>query len=41
MLKELGYEGAYTIEREITGEEQKRDIAKTAAFLRAQMEVLG
>ena len=41
MLKELGYEGAYTIEREITGEEQKRDIAKTAAFLREQMEVLG
>ena len=40
MLKELGYEGAYTIEREITGEEQKRDIAKTAAFLRAQMEAL-
>ncbi len=40
MLKDLGYEGAYTIEREITGEEQKRDIEKTAKYLRELMGAL-
>ena len=33
-LAELGYEGPYTIEREISGEEQKRDIISTVAYLR-------
>ena len=32
-LKELGYDGAITIEREISGEEQKKDIVKAKAIL--------
>ncbi len=35
LLKELGYAGDYTIEREISGEEQKRDILKAKALLEA------
>ena len=35
MLKELGYEGVLTIEREITGEEQKQDIRDTVIYLRS------
>lgn len=33
LLQEVGYTGPYTIEREIDGEEQKRDIAETVAYL--------
>jgi sugar phosphate isomerase/epimerase len=32
-LKEIGYTGPLTIEREITGEEQKRDMLKAKALL--------
>lgn len=32
-LKEIGYNGDITIEREIEGEEQKRDVLKAKAFL--------
>jgi L-ribulose-5-phosphate 3-epimerase len=32
-LSEIGYRGAYIIEREITGEQQRRDIAETARYL--------
>ena len=32
-LKEVGYDGALTIEREITGEEQRRDIIKAKELL--------
>jgi sugar phosphate isomerase/epimerase len=35
LLKELGYSGDYTIEREISGEEQKRDILKAKKMLEA------
>lgn len=34
MLKDVGYHGAYTIEREISGEQQKKDIAETVDYLR-------
>jgi sugar phosphate isomerase/epimerase len=33
LLKALGYAGDYTIEREISGEEQKRDILKAKSLL--------
>ena len=33
-LHELGFEGEYIIEREISGEQQKRDIADTVEYLR-------
>lgn len=33
-LTEIGYEGAYIIEREIGGEQQNRDIAETVEYLR-------
>lgn len=33
MLKECGYEGPYTIEREISGEQQKTDIIDTVSYL--------
>lgn len=33
-LAELGYDGAYIIEREISGEQQKKDIAVTVDYLR-------
>lgn len=32
-LKELGYDGALTIEREITGEQQTKDILRAKALL--------
>ena len=32
-LESLGFHGAYIIEREISGEQQRRDIADTAAYL--------
>lgn len=35
MLKEMGYTGDYIIEREISGEEQKRDILKAREMLEA------
>ncbi len=38
MLDECGYEGPLTIEREISGEKQKRDIEDTVAYLRGLME---
>jgi len=34
-LKELGYSGALTIEREITGPQQQADIRKAIEYLRA------
>ena len=34
VLKELGYEGNYIIEREISGEEQARDIKDTVEYLK-------
>lgn len=37
-LKELGFEGSFTIEREITGEEQKRDIEMARDLLIKWME---
>lgn len=37
MLDECGYEGPLTIEREIEGEEQKRDIMDTVNYLRELM----
>ncbi|MBQ8350517.1 MAG: sugar phosphate isomerase/epimerase [Clostridia bacterium] len=33
LLRECGYEGPYTIEREISGEQQKKDIADTITYL--------
>lgn len=33
LLKYIGYDGAVTIEREISGEQQDRDIAKTKVYL--------
>lgn len=33
LLKECGYEGPWTIEREISGEQQKKDIADTIDYL--------
>lgn len=41
-LKELGYFGPLTIEREISGEQQKKDIAEAIALLqRLRAEILG
>ncbi|HIE52425.1 MAG TPA: sugar phosphate isomerase/epimerase [Armatimonadetes bacterium] len=41
-LKDLGYEGPLTIEREITGEQQKRDIAAAVKLLeRLRAEIWG
>ncbi len=37
-LYDLGYEGPFVVEREISGEEQKRDIIDTFAYLR---EIIG
>jgi len=34
-LRELGYQGEFIIEREITGDEQKSDIAQAVEYLRA------
>jgi len=40
-LKEIGYEGPLTIEREITGEQQKHDIIEARKLLeRVRDEVL-
>lgn len=33
LLKEIGYDGAVTIEREISGEQRDKDIAKTKVYL--------
>lgn len=33
LLKDMGYDGALTIEREISGEQQDKDIAKTKVYL--------
>lgn len=33
LLKDMGYDGAVTIEREISGEQQDKDIAKTKVYL--------
>ena len=35
-LDEIGYTGTFTIEREITGEQQTRDIAAARDLLRAE-----
>ena len=32
-LKDIGYEGALTIEREISGDQQKKDIAEAVKLL--------
>ena len=41
-LKAIGYDGALTIEREISGEEQKKDIAEAIALLKdLRAEILG
>ena len=32
-LKEVGYDGSLTIEREISGEQQRKDIIDTKAYL--------
>ena len=41
-LKEIGYAGPLTIEREISGEQQKKDIAEAIALLqRLRSEILG
>ena len=40
MLKECGYEGPYTIEREISGEQQKTDILDTVAYLKSILDTL-
>lgn len=40
LLRDAGYTGPYTIEREISGEQQKKDILETAAYLRAQLAKL-
>ena len=32
-LKEVGYDGSLTIEREISGEQQRLDIIETKAYL--------
>ena len=37
-LSELGYSGAYTIEREISGEEQIKDIIKARDLIRSALE---
>lgn len=37
-LKELRYDGYITIEREIDGEQQRRDILDTVGYLKARME---
>ena len=37
-LKEIGYKGEYIIEREITGEQQKIDIADTVKYLRERFK---
>ena len=34
-LREVGYQGNYIIEREIRGDQQKKDIVDTIAYLRA------
>ena len=39
-LKAHGYDGSLTIEREITGEQQIRDIIDTQKYLNALIETL-
>ena len=40
MLKDCGYEGPFTIEREISGEQQKKDILDTIDYLKGIFETL-
>lgn len=40
LLKECGYDGPWTIEREISGEQQKKDIAETAELIRRTLATL-
>ena len=40
LLKECGYEGPWTIEREISGEQQKKDIIETADLIRSILATL-
>ena len=40
MLKDCGYTGPYTIEREITGKQQKIDIMDTVAYLKGIVDTL-
>lgn len=40
LLKECGYEGPWTIEREISGEQQKKDIIETADLIRSILAAL-
>lgn len=37
-LKEIGFTGEYIIEREITGEQQRKDIAETVEYLRRLLQ---
>ena len=40
-LRDFDYRGELIIEREITGEQQKKDIRDTVAYLRAQLAAIG
>jgi sugar phosphate isomerase/epimerase len=40
-LYDLGYDGPFVVEREISGEEQKRDIIDTFAYLREIIKNMG
>ena len=40
-MKSLGYQGALTIEREISGEQQMQDIHKAIALLNQILKGLG
>jgi sugar phosphate isomerase/epimerase len=40
-LKEIGFEGEFIIEREISGEQQRRDIADTVAYLQRLLKEAG
>jgi len=40
-LEESGFDGAYIIEREISGEQQSRDIAETVGYLEKLLETAG
>ena len=39
-LKECGYDGSLTIEREITGEQQVKDIMETQEYLNGLIQAL-
>jgi len=40
-LKEIGFDGEFIIEREITGEQQRRDIAETVTYLQRLLKEAG